>query len=89
MLTLVTFAPGSTIATSSLSRTGRTGVLVCLLAIVVIVVDLRRPRNHDIHGPALISNRNRVLLIGGWPTVATLWRAKTRHRCDLRFGGPT
>jgi hypothetical protein len=49
MLTLVTSAPGSTIATSRLPRTGRTGVLVCLLAIFVIVVELRRPRNHDIH----------------------------------------
>jgi hypothetical protein len=23
------------------------------------------------------------------PAEASLWRAKTRHRCDLRFGAPT
>lgn len=56
MLTLVTSVPGLTIATSSLPCAERTGVLICLLATVVIVVELRRPRNHDIHAPALISN---------------------------------
>jgi hypothetical protein len=49
MLTLVTSAPGSTIATSPLPRTARAGVPVCLLPTVVIVLELRRPRNHDIH----------------------------------------
>jgi hypothetical protein len=39
---------------------------------------------------------NLLLLLGRSPAskniellVLRLWRAKTRHRCDLRFGGPT
>ena len=44
-----------------------TGAPICFLATVVIVVELRYPRNHDIHTPALLSNRISRVPPDQWP----------------------